>query len=291
MGGIKNVYLTWYPAPAQESSSVSSVPFLKLEGGRSMWQGNKKTFTMSILIENVSKRFGAVEALDHINLEIKANSLVALVGGSGSGKSTLLRIIAGLENPTEGRIWLAGQNSTSLSIQEREIGFVFQNYALFAHMTVYENIAFGLTLRNLPRRRIETRIRQLLHLIQLEGFAKSYPAQLSGGQRQRVALARALATEPKLLLLDEPFGALDIKVRKELRTWLRHLHERLSVTTLFVTHDHREAIEVAHEIILFDEGRVKQVGQPKEMISYFHQGDDPAFGFPDATMAKARPMP
>lgn len=236
--------------------------------------GKRKRVAMSILIENVSKRFGKFEALDHINLEIKANSLVALVGGSGSGKSTLLRIIAGLESPTEGRIWLSGQNSASLSIQEREIGFVFQNYALFGHMTVYENIAFGLLLRNLPRPRIETRIRQLLHLIQLERFAKSYPAQLSGGQRQRVALARALATEPKLLLLDEPFGALDIKVRKELRAWLRNLHERLSVTTLFVTHDHREAVEVAHEIILFDGGRVKQVGQPKEMISYFQRGPE-----------------
>ncbi len=169
---------------------------------------------MSILIENVSKRFGTFEALDHINLEIKVNSLVALVGGSGSGKSTLLRIIAGLEKPTEGRIWLAGQDSVSLSIQEREIGFVFQNYALFAHMTVSENIGFGLTLRNIPRPRVENRVQQLLHLIQLEGFAKSYPDQLSGGQRQRVALARALATEPKVLLLDEPFGALDIKVRK-----------------------------------------------------------------------------
>nr|AFI43884.1 cysA sulfate ABC transporter subunit [Elliptochloris reniformis] len=222
---------------------------------------------MSILIENVSKTFGTFEALDHINLEIKANSLVALVGGSGSGKSTLLRIIAGLEKPTEGRIWLAGQDSVSLSIQEREIGFVFQNYALFAHMTVSENIGFGLTLRNIPRPRVETRVQQLLHLIQLEGFAKSYPDQLSGGQRQRVALARALATEPKVLLLDEPFGALDMKVRKELRSWLRTLHGRLSVTTLFVTHDHREAIEVAHEIILFDGGRVKQVSHPKEMIS------------------------
>ena len=234
--------------------------------------GEKKRAAMSILIENISKKFGKFEVLDHINLEIKTNSLVALVGGSGSGKSTLLRIIAGLEGPTDGRIWLAGKNSASLSIQEREIGFVFQNYALFTHMTVYENIAFGLTLRHLPRSRIETRIHQLLHLIQLEGFAKSYPAQLSGGQRQRVALARALATEPKVLLLDEPFGALDIKVRKELRTWLRHLHERLSLTTLFVTHDHREAVEVAHEVIVFERGHVKQVNQPKEMISYFQQG-------------------
>ncbi len=236
---------------------------------------------MSILIENLSKRFGKCEVLDHINLEIKTNSLVALVGGSGSGKSTLLRIIAGLESPTEGSIWLAGKNSAALSIQSREIGFVFQNYALFAHMTVYENIAFSLTLRNIPHPRIETRIRQLLHLIQLQGFAKSYPAQLSGGQRQRVALARALAMEPKVLLLDEPFGALDIKVRKELRTWLRHLHERLSVTTLFVTHDYREAMEVAHEIIVFESGRVKQVGQPKDMISYFQpDGDNEDLSFP-----------
>lgn len=223
---------------------------------------------MNILIENLSKRFGKFEVLDNINLEIKTNSLVALVGSSGSGKSTLLRIIAGLESATEGKIWLAGQNSDALSIQQRGIGFVFQNYALFGHMTIADNIAFGLTLRNFPSPRIETRVRQLLHLIQLEEFAKSYPAQLSGGQRQRVALARALATEPKVLLLDEPFGALDTKVRKELRIWLRTLHERLGITTLFVTHDHREAAEVAHEIIVFEKGRVKQVGKPKQMISY-----------------------
>jgi sulfate transport system ATP-binding protein len=218
---------------------------------------------MSILIENVSKRFGTFEALDHINLEIKTNSLVALVGGSGSGKSTLLRIIAGLEKPTEGRIWLAGQDSVSLSIQEREIGFVFQNYALFAHMTVSENIGFGLTLRNIPA--LESRLVSNNFASDTAGrVCQKLPCSIVWGQRQRVALARALATEPKVLLLDEPFGALDIKVRKELRSWLRTLHGRLSVTTLFVTHDHREAIEVAHEIILFDGGRVKQVSHPKK---------------------------
>ena len=184
---------------------------------------------MSILVENVSKNFGKFQALYDINLEIKKDSLVALVGGSGSGKSTLLRIIAGLEMATQGRVWLTGRDSTELSIQEREIGFVFQNYALFKHMTVFENIAFALKLRNLPFSTIENRVKQLLQLIQLENFSRRYPNQLSGGQRQRVALARALAIEPRVLLLDEPFGALDMQVRKELRTWLRHLHIQIQL--------------------------------------------------------------
>lgn len=268
---------------------------------------------MSILIENLSKQFGNFIALDHVNLEIKTGSLVALVGPSGSGKSTLLRIIAGLDTPDQGRIWLTGRDSTFLSIQDREIGFVFQNYALFKHMTVYENIAFGLDVRNnqhfttkttdkatlshplclakqgnskglnfstmkisqwltnpfAPQRykqeEIKNRVFQLLQLIQLEKFSNRYPTQLSGGQRQRVALARALAIEPKVLLLDEPFGALDIKVRKDLRNWLRRLHEQVPITTMFVTHDHQEALEVANEIVLFQQGRISQLGNPQDV--------------------------
>ena len=220
---------------------------------------------MSILIENLSKRFGNFLALDHVSLEIKTGSLVALVGPSGSGKSTLLRIIAGLDFPDEGRIWLTGRDSTYLSIQEREIGFVFQNYALFKHMTVYYNIAFGLDIRFATSHIIRNRVKQLLQLIQLEKFADRYPNQLSGGQRQRVALARALAIEPKVLLLDEPFGALDIKVRKDLRNWLRRLHEQVPITTIFVTHDHQEALEVANEIVLFQQGRIEQLGNPQDI--------------------------
>ncbi len=220
---------------------------------------------MSILIEDLSKTFNNFVALDHVNLEIKTGSLVALVGPSGSGKSTLLRIIAGLDKPNTGRIWLTGRDSTFLSIQEREIGFVFQNYALFKHLTVYENIAFGLEIRGTSLNIIQKRVNQLLELIQLENFADRYPNQLSGGQKQRVALARALAIEPKVLLLDEPFGALDIKIRKELRNWLRHLHEEVPVTTIFVTHDHHEALEVANEIVVFEKGRIEQLGKPQDI--------------------------
>jgi ABC-type sulfate/molybdate transport systems ATPase subunit len=309
---------------------------------------------MSILIENLSKQFGSFIALDHVNLEIKTGSLVALVGPSGSGKSTLLRIIAGLDTPNDGRIWLTGRDATFLSIQEREIGFVFQNYALFKHMTVYENIAFGLDVRKnqyfttpvsnknpdfgkkctrkinnvfffqdhfeklrfffcnknevfitkqgfgesslalqgkgktskacffrtkkvlqwfispftqqkYKKKEIQNRVFELLQLIQLEKFADRYPSQLSGGQRQRVALARALAIEPKVLLLDEPFGALDIKVRKDLRNWLKRLHDQVPITTMFVTHDHQEALEVANEIVLFDQGRISHLGNPQDV--------------------------
>ena len=225
---------------------------------------------MSILVENLSKSFGTFKALNHINLEFKAESLIALVGGSGSGKSTLLRIIAGLDTPDQGRIWLAGRNATLFSVQEREIGFVFQNYALFKHMTVYQNIAFGLNVRNLTSATIENRVNQLLQLIQLENFSNRYPNQLSGGQRQRVALARALAIEPKVLLLDEPFGALDNKVRKGLRNWLRRLHEQVPVTTVFVTHDQQEAMEVASEIVVLAQGNVQQVGTPQEIYQSFY---------------------
>ena len=252
-----------YGIPSKAGSSFH------LFGARDQFDHDyKKWDNMSILIENISKTFSNVHVLDRINLEIKTGSLVALVGPSGSGKSTLLRIIAGLERPDQGRIWLSGIDSTFLSIQEREIGFVFQNYALFKHMTVFENIAFGLDIRNTSYQTIENRVKQLLQLIQLEKFSNRYPNQLSGGQKQRVALARALAVNPKILLLDEPFGALDVKVRKELRTWLRHLHEEVSVTTVFVTHDQQEAMEVADEIVIFKKGQVEQVGKPQDVYDY-----------------------
>nr|YP_009104767.1 probable transport protein [Symbiochloris handae]AIT93317.1 probable transport protein [Symbiochloris handae] len=221
---------------------------------------------MSILVENLSKNFGEYKALDHVNLEIQTESLVALVGASGSGKSTLLRIIAGLEIPDQGNVWLEGISGNLLSIQEREIGFVFQNYVLFNHLTVYENIAFGLDIRRVHSSYIQTKVGQLLELIELESFSKRYPSQLSGGQRQRVALARALAIEPTFLLLDEPFGALDMRVRKELRDWLRRLHEQVAVTTLFVTHDYSEAKEIAQEIIVFEKGHVEQMGPSQEIL-------------------------
>ncbi len=223
---------------------------------------------MSILIENLSKKFNNFQALNHINLEIKTGSLVALVGPSGSGKSTLLRIIAGFDKPDEGRIWLSGKNATNISIQKRDIGFVFQNYCLFNTMTVYENIAFPILLKEKNNNLIFNRITKLLKLIRLEKFASRYPIQLSGGQKQRVALARALAKNPKILLLDEPFGALDIKVRKELRLWLRKLHNEVPVTTVFVTHDQQEAFEVADEIVIFQNGKIEQIGKPKDIFDY-----------------------
>jgi sulfate transport system ATP-binding protein len=223
---------------------------------------------MSILIENLSKEFNNFQALNHVNLEIKTGSLVALVGPSGSGKSTLLRIIAGFDKPDQGRIWLSGKNATNISIQERDIGFVFQNYCLFNTMTVYENIAFPILLKEKKNTLIFNRITKLLKLIRLEKFASRYPIQLSGGQKQRVALARALAKNPKILLLDEPFGALDIKVRKELRLWLRKLHNEVPVTTVFVTHDQQEAFEVADEIVIFQNGKVEQIGKPKDIFDY-----------------------
>ena len=223
---------------------------------------------MSILIENISKRFENFHALNHINLEIKNGSLVALLGPSGSGKSTLLRILAGLENPDTGRIWLDGQDTTQLPLQKREIGFVFQNYALFPHLTVAENIAFGLEIRNIDILQKKQRVQELLQLMQLDHFIERYPSELSGGQKQRVALARALAVEPKVLLLDEPFAALDAKIRKQLRQWLRNLHQHISVTTVFVTHDQQEALEVADEIVIFQKGRIEQTGHPKDVYDY-----------------------
>ncbi len=223
---------------------------------------------MGIAVENVTKKYGSFYAVDNVSLEVKTGSLVALLGPSGSGKSTLLRIIAGLEAPDAGQIWLNGENATYKSVQERNIGFVFQNYALFKHLTVRENIAFGLDIRKIPKNKINQRIEELLKLVRLEGLGDRYPSQLSGGQRQRVALARALAVKPQILLLDEPFGALDAKVRKELRMWLRQLHEEVHVTTVFVTHDQEEAMEIADEIVVMNKGRVEQVGAPTEIYDY-----------------------
>ena len=220
---------------------------------------------MSILIEDLTKAFGKSLILDHINLEIKTGSLIALLGPSGSGKSTLLKLIAGLEYPDSGRIWLTGKNTNYLSIQERQIGFVFQNYALFKHLTVFQNIAYGLEVQRASKTQIAHRVQELLQLIQLESFADRYPIQLSGGQKQRIALARALALEPKVLLLDEPFCALDFQVRIDLRSWLKKLHEEVSMTTLFVTHDQNEAMELAHEIVILKNGRIEQVGSPNEL--------------------------
>jgi sulfate transport system ATP-binding protein len=223
---------------------------------------------VGIVVENVSKYFGSFHAVEDVSLEIASGSLVALLGPSGSGKSTLLRLIAGLETPDRGKIFLTGKDATYQSVQERNIGFVFQHYALFKHLTVRQNIAFGLEIRKLAKKKIQGRVEQLLDLVQLSGLGERYPSQLSGGQRQRVALARALAVEPKVLLLDEPFGALDAKVRKDLRAWLRRLHEEVSVTTVFVTHDQEEAMEVANKIVIINRGRLEQMGTPAEIYDH-----------------------
>ncbi|MEA5535177.1 sulfate/molybdate ABC transporter ATP-binding protein [Crocosphaera sp. XPORK-15E] len=223
---------------------------------------------MSIIVSQVSKKFGQFQALDNINLEIKPGKLVALLGPSGSGKSTLLRAIAGLEPPDTGSIIINGKNTTHLDIRKRNIGFVFQHYALFKHLTVRQNISFGLELRGRVKKGIKAKVNELLELIQLEGLGDRYPAQLSGGQRQRVALARALAVEPEVLLLDEPFGALDAKVRKELRAWLRRLHDNVHVTSVFVTHDQEEAMAVADEIVVMNQGSIEQVATPEELYEH-----------------------
>jgi sulfate/thiosulfate transport system ATP-binding protein len=220
---------------------------------------------MSIVIRNVSKRFGDFVALDDISLEVEGGSLTALLGPSGSGKSTLLRIVAGLEWADAGDVALSGLDATALTPQKRNVGFVFQHYAAFKHMTVRENVAFGLKVRKRPRAEIRERVDRLLRLVQLEAFGHRYPAQLSGGQRQRMALARALAPEPQVLLLDEPFGALDARVRAELRDWLRRLHEEVHVTTVFVTHDQEEAMDVADQVAVMNQGRIEQVGTPTEL--------------------------
>ena len=232
---------------------------------------------VAIGLEGVSRRFGAFAALDGVSLDIPSGGLVALLGPSGSGKTTLLRVIAGLELPDEGTVRFGGHDVAGRQPRDREVGFVFQHYALFRHMTVFENVAFGLRVRprrlRRPEHEIRARVGELLELVQLAPLAERSPGQLSGGQRQRVALARALAVEPRVLLLDEPFGALDAKVRKELRRWLRRLHDDMGVTTVFVTHDQEEALELADRVVVRHRGRVEQVGTPEEVY------DQPATEF------------
>ncbi|MGE7764194.1 sulfate/molybdate ABC transporter ATP-binding protein [Peribacillus sp. NPDC096540] len=224
---------------------------------------------MSIVIENVTKYYGSYQALQNINLEIKSGELVALLGPSGSGKTSLLRIIAGLEQAENGNILFNEENYTNKHVKDRNVGFVFQHYALFRNMTIFDNVAYGLKVR--PRKirpsktAIEQKVTELLQLVKLEGYKDRYPSQLSGGQRQRVALARALAVEPNILLLDEPFGALDAKVRKELRRWLRRLHDEFNVTSVFVTHDQEEAMDVADRVVIMNEGKIEQIGTPEEV--------------------------
>jgi sulfate/thiosulfate transport system ATP-binding protein len=218
-----------------------------------------------ISVIEVTKRFNGFTALRDVSVAIPEGSLTALLGPSGSGKSTLLRVIAGLEQPETGQVLIGGEDVTSKPARTRGVGMVFQHYAAFKHMTVWDNVAFGLTIRKRPRAEIKQRVHELLELVQLEGLAKRYPAQLSGGQRQRMALARALAVEPQVLLLDEPFGALDARVRKELRAWLRRLHDEVHVTTIIVTHDQEEAMEVAGQVVLLNDGRIEQVGEPREL--------------------------
>ena len=236
---------------------------------------------MSIEVRSIAKRFGDFVALDNVSLDFPSGELVALLGPSGCGKTTLLRIIAGMEVPDGGEVLFHGEDATDRNVRERNVGFVFQHYALFRHMTVFENIAFGLRVK--PRRErpskaeIRDKVMSLLKLVQLDWLADRYPSQLSGGQRQRIALARALAVEPKVLLLDEPFGALDAKVRKELRRWLRRLHDEIHVTSIFVTHDQEEALEVADRVVLMNHGRVEQVGTPEEV--YDRPGNPFVFGF------------
>jgi sulfate/thiosulfate transport system ATP-binding protein len=220
-----------------------------------------------IRVENLSKRFGTFEAVKDVTFIGEAGSITALLGPSGSGKSTVLRMIAGLEAPTDGRIWMGTEEHTFKTVQERRVGFVFQHYSLFRHMSVAQNVAFGLSVRKVPRANQRTRVDELLELVQLTGFRDRYPDQLSGGQRQRVALARALAPRPKVLLLDEPFGALDARVRQDLRRWLDDLHRELGVTSLLVTHDQDEALELANRVVVMHEGRIEQVGSPNEIYN------------------------
>jgi sulfate transport system ATP-binding protein len=236
---------------------------------------------MSIEIRNVSKQFGDFHALRDVSLDIQSGELVALLGPSGCGKTTLLRIIAGLETADLGSILFSGEDTTDVHVRERQVGFVFQHYALFRHMTVFENVAFGLRVKPRGQRpseeQIKKKVHDLLNLVQLDWLADRFPSQLSGGQRQRIALARALAVEPKVLLLDEPFGALDAKVRKELRRWLRRLHDELHVTSIFVTHDQEEALEVADRVVLMNSGKVEQIGSPQDV--WDHPASPFVYGF------------
>jgi sulfate transport system ATP-binding protein len=223
---------------------------------------------MGITVENATKRFGDFVALNDVSIEVPDGSLTALLGPSGSGKSTLLRVIAGLETPDSGRVVISDQDMTKVPVQNRNVGFCFQHYAAFKHMTVGKNVAFGLDIRKRPKKEINDRVHELLKLVQLEGLIDRYPSQLSGGQRQRMALARALAVEPKVLLLDEPFGALDARVRTELRQWLRRLHDEVHVTTIFVTHDQEEAMDVAEQIVVMNDGAVEQAGNPTDLYDH-----------------------
>jgi sulfate/thiosulfate transport system ATP-binding protein len=220
---------------------------------------------MGISVEGANKSFGDFQALDDVSIDVPDGSLTALLGPSGSGKSTLLRAIAGLETLDTGRVLIDGEDVSKKPTQKREVGFVFQHYAAFKHMTVYENVGFGLKIRKWKKDKIRERVDELLNLVQLPGLADRYPSQLSGGQRQRMALARALAVQPQVLLLDEPFGALDAKVRKDLRTWLRNLHEEMNVTTIFVTHDQEEAMDVAGQLVVMNQGRVEQSGSADDL--------------------------
>jgi sulfate transport system ATP-binding protein len=244
---------------------------------------------VDVSVENVERAFGETPALHGVSLEIKSGELVALLGPSGSGKTTLLRILAGLDFPNGGRVMFGGEDALRLTVQQRNVGFVFQNYALFRHMRVFDNVAFGLDVRPSSRRpskdEIKARVLELLKLVQLEGLDQRYPSQLSGGQRQRVALARALAIEPRILLLDEPFGALDAKVRRELRRWLREIHDQTGHTTVFVTHDQEEAIELADRIVVLNNGKIEQVGTPDEIY------DNPASPFVAGFIGESNALP
>jgi sulfate/thiosulfate transport system ATP-binding protein len=232
---------------------------------------------MSIIVSGINKNFGDFVALKDINLEVPRGGLTALLGPSGGGKSTLLRIIAGLEFPDSGLVEIEGKQATWLPPQKRSVGFVFQHYAAFKHLSVYRNVAFGLEIRKRPKAEIRKRVMELLELVHLENFANRLPSQLSGGQRQRMALARALAVQPEVLLLDEPFGALDAMVRKELRDWLRKLHDEVNVTTIFVTHDQEEALEVSDELVVINNGQIEQIGSPTDL--YDHPANDFVMGF------------
>src|SRR5215469_10977059 len=244
---------------------------------------------MTIEVRNLSKRFGAFAALDGVDLRVADGELLALLGPSGSGKTTLLRIIAGLDWPDSGEVSFNGEDALAQGARERNVGFVFQHYALFRHMTVFENVAFGLRVQPRAIRKeeaaIRARVKELLDLVQLDWLSNRYPNQLSGGQRQRIALARALAIEPRILLLDEPFGALDAKVRKELRQWLRSLHSEISVTSIFVTHDQEEALEVANRVVVMDKGRIEQIGTPSEVY------DNPATAFVHGFIGESIELP
>src|SRR5947207_357951 len=251
------------PQPAAEADSMNALSDIATEAAISLGA------PVGVTIENVAKRFEDTPALHGVSLAVGAGELLALLGPSGSGKTTLLRILDGLDMPTEGRVLFGGEDALGLTMRERNVGLVFQNYALFRHMSVFENIAFGLTIRpgarRPPRAEIRKRVLTLLDLVQLSGLEKRYPGQLSGGQRQRVALARALAIEPRVLLLDEPFGALDAKVRRELRHWLREIHDRTGHTTVFVTHDQEEAMELADRVVVLNQGRIEQVGSADDV--------------------------